>query len=101
LSHEICGQDEAFVDYWDSKRYEDASGEGNLLETLHLARVKEGTFVAFMGVAPQGLHKNDDYEVDKLRGKRLRIFESNSKDAKEFNLETDHNDKWVQRFKKV
>lgn len=68
-------------------------------DTLYLAQVKKEQFIAVIEIASQSLDDGDSYEVEKLRGKRIRLYKPDSPDVKEFGLKTDDDDPWVRRIK--
>jgi hypothetical protein len=66
-----------------------------------MVQIREGIFIAVIEIASQGINDDGDYEVDKLRSKRLRIFEKESEKVNEFDLKTDEDDEWVKRLQTV
>lgn len=72
-----------------------------VIHPVLFVEIKRGIFVAVTEVASQGLEDSDRYEVEKLRGKRLRLYEKDSAAVKEFNLESEVDDPWVKRLIQV
>lgn len=67
---------------------------------MYVAKIKRDTFIAVMRFDSQG-PIDGAYEVEKLRGKRLRLYDATSSIVKKQKLKTDKNDPWVQRLIKV
>jgi hypothetical protein len=71
------------------------------LNAMSVVEIVSDVFVAVLEVAPQAIDGNDNYEVEKLRAKRLRLYKKTSPVVKKTTLKTDLEDPWVKRLIKV
>ena len=62
---------------------------------LYFAALAKDTYIAMKEMSP--FNSNDEWEVEKLRGKRIRILEKSEKNIKKFKDLEGKDDDWVQR----
>jgi len=84
-----------------STELETSATGGNAEEgSLYCVQVDKAFFLAFIEVEPyQG--RNEDFEIHRLRDKRLRLFQTDDAIVEKRDLFTDGSDHWIQRLQEV
>jgi hypothetical protein len=80
---------------------ESVIGGTEVEDTLRFVEVKESIFVAVTEISFQSADGGDTYELEKLRKKRLRLYNMEHPNVKGVDIEACHNDPWFQRLKIV
>jgi hypothetical protein len=79
----------------------DADADAEVEDALRFVEVEEGIFVAITELSFQSNDGGNSYEIEKLRKKRLRLYNIGSPDVEGVDLKACNEDPWFQRLKSV